>query len=157
LRQIKAGGILIRLDGKETPLGSLKMLSIPLSTIGWIIVKAREFDGKDVDTGDAGDIDSSDPMGVLEDRGDDPTMSELTSWINDLNDSQKAELVALFWLGRDDGDAADFPGLVEEARGRQGKGSTARYLLGSPLLGDYLEEGLERLGIDSSEIESGLG
>lgn len=133
------------------------MLSIPLTTIAWIIVKAREFDGKDVDTGDASDLDSADPMGVLEDREGDSTADELTSWINDLNDSQKAELVALFWLGRDDGDASDFPELVEEARGQQRKGSTARYLLGSPLLGDYIEEGLDRLGIDSAQIESELG
>ena len=130
------------------------MLTIPLSTLGWIIVKAREFDGKDVDTDDLGD-DSDNPMGVLEDRADDPTFDELTSWISDLNDSQKAELVAIFWLGRDDGDAADFAGLLAEAQSQQGK-STARYLLGSPLLGDYLEEGLERLGIDTSEIESAL-
>jgi len=130
------------------------MLTIPLSTLGWIIVKAREFDGKDVDTDDPGD-DSDNPLGVLEDRGDDPTHQELTSWINDLTDSQKAELVAIFWLGRDDTNSADFAELFEEARGQQGK-STSRYLLGSPLLGDYLEEGLERLGIDTSEIESAL-
>ncbi len=130
------------------------MLTIPLSTLGWIIVKAREFDGKDVDTDDVGD-DSDNPLGVLEDRADDPTFDELTSWINDLNDTQKAELVAVFWLGRDDGDASDFSGLLDEARDQQGK-STARYLLGSPLLGDYLEEGLERLGIDTSEVESAL-
>jgi hypothetical protein len=131
------------------------MLTIPLSTLGWIIVKAREFDGKDVDTDDPGD-DSDNPLGVLEDRADDPTFDELTSWISDLTDSQKAELVAIFWLGRDDGDASDFAGLLEEARGQQNKG-TARYLLGSPLLGDYLEEGLERLGIDTSSVESALG
>ncbi|MEE8453195.1 MAG: DUF3775 domain-containing protein [Limibaculum sp.] len=131
------------------------MLTIPLSTLGWIIVKAREFDGKDVDTDDPGD-DSDNPLGVLEDRADDPTFEELTSWISDLTDSQKAELVAIFWLGRDDGDASDFAGLLEEARSQQGK-STARYLLGSPLLGDYLEEGLERLGIDTSAVESALG
>jgi hypothetical protein len=131
------------------------MLTIPLSTLGWIIVKAREFDGKDVDTDDPGD-DSDNPLGVLEDRADDPTFDELTSWINDLNDTQKAELVAIFWLGRDDSNSADFAELFEEARSQQGK-STARYLLGSPLLGDYLEEGLERLGIDTSEIESALG
>ena len=133
------------------------MLSIPLTTIGWIIVKAREFDVKDADSFDGEDADESDPMGVLEDRGDDPTVNELKSWISDLTDTQKAELVALFWLGRDDGDPDDFPGLVDEARGQQRKGSTARYLLGSPLLGDYLEEGLERLGIDTSELESELG
>ena len=131
------------------------MLTIPLSTLGWIIVKAREFDGKDTGTDDVGD-DSDNPMGVLEDRADDPTEDELTSWISDLTDSQKSELVALFSLGRGDADASDFADLVDQARGQQGK-STARYLLGSPLLGDYLEEALERLGIDTSEIESALG
>jgi hypothetical protein len=131
------------------------MLTIPLTTIGWIIIKAREFDGKDTDNDDARD-DSDNPMGVLEDRADDPTHDELTSWINDLTDSQKAELVALFWLGRGDADVTDFPELVDQARGQQGK-STARYLLGSPLLGDFLEEGLERLGIDTTELESALG
>ncbi len=131
------------------------MLTIPLNTLGWIIVKAREFDVKDVDTDDAND-DTENPMGVLEDRGDDPTQDELTSWISDLTDSQKAELVALFWLGRDDADASEFPDLVAHARREQGK-STSRYLLGSPLLGDYLEEGLETLGVDTSELESSLG
>ncbi len=129
------------------------MLTIPLPTLAWIILKAREFDVKDVDTSDEPRSDDDDPMSVLEDRTDDPTIDELTNWIEDLNDQQKAELVAIFWLGRDDGDAKDFPGLVNDARRQQGKG-TARYLLGSPLLGDYLEDGLERLGIDTSEIES---
>ena len=131
------------------------MLTIPLSTIGWIIVKAREFDGKDTDIDDTKD-DSDNPLGVLEDRADDPAENELTSWISDLTDSQRYELVALFWLGRDNGDASDFPELLAQARGEQGK-STSRYLLGSPLLGDYLEEGLEKLGIDTSEVESALG
>ena len=130
------------------------MLTIPLSTIGWIILKAREFDVKDTDVDNTLD-DSDNPLGVLEDRTDDPTEDELTSWISDLTDSQKYELVALFWLGRGDADASDFPDLVAQARGEQGK-STSRYLLGSPLLGDYLEEGLEKLGIDTSEVESAL-
>lgn len=129
------------------------MLTIPLSTLGWIILKAREFDVKDVDTGEVGD--DSDALSVLEDRPDDPVFQELTSWINDMNETEKSELVALFWLGRDEGDASDFPGLVEEARRLQTPShDTARYLLGSPLLADYLEDALERLGYDTSEIES---
>ena len=130
------------------------MLSIPLPTLGWIIVKAREFDVKDVDTDDIGD-DSDNPLGVLEDRADDPTFNELTYWINDLNDSQKAEMVVLFWLGRDDNNTSDFAELLEEAQGQRSR-HTAKYLLGSPMLGDHLENGLERLGIDTSEIESAL-
>jgi len=131
------------------------MLTIPLPTVGWIIMKAREFDVKDIDVDDRQD-DSDNPMGVLEDRADDPTVAELTSWIGDLTDTQKAELVALFWLGRDDGAQADFPDLVNEARSmhRKGKGYTARYLLGSPLFGDFIEEGLEKMGVNTAELES---
>lgn len=131
------------------------MLTIPMTTLGWIILKAREFDVKDVDTTEAGGADE-DPYAVLEDRPDDPVFLELTGWINDMHETHRAELVALFWLGRDEGDADDFPALVEQARGLQSH-DTARYLLGSPLLADYLEEGLERLGYDSSEIESEIG
>jgi hypothetical protein len=130
------------------------MLTVPLSTVGWIILKAREFDAKEVGPVDAEDTDDEDnPYGVLEDRSDDPTVIELTSWIGDLNRTQQSELVALFWLGRDDHDPADFADLVEQARGHQGEG-TAPYLLGSPLLADYLEEGLDKLGYDTAEIES---
>lgn len=127
------------------------MLTVPLSTVAWIILKAREFDAKD--TGDMPqpeEDDEGNPLGVLADRTDDPTFEELTNWIDDLTDTQRSELVALFWLGRDDGDFAE---LLEDARGQQHK-STSRYLLGSPMLGDHLEEGLERLGYDTSELES---
>jgi hypothetical protein len=129
------------------------MLTIPLSTVGWIILKAREFDVKADDTSDGeGDTDEG---SVLQDRNDDPTEAELRSWINDLTDTQKAELTALMWLGRGDGDAGDFPALVDEARGRR-RVRTSAYLLGEPMLADYLEEGLEALGVDTSELVSGL-
>ncbi len=132
------------------------MLSIPLSTIGWIIVKAREFDVKEDANIEPGDDDGDNPLGVLEHRPDDATAQALRSWINDLTDTQKAELVALFWLGRDGEDPDDFPELVRTARAEQHRRGTARYLLGSPLLGDYLEDGLETLGLDSTEIEEAV-
>lgn len=130
------------------------MLTIPLDTVGWIIVKAREFEVKEEDSAD-GQGDDSDPMSVLQDRDDDATEDELISWIEDLTDTEQAELVALFWLGRGDGDAADFPELVEQARGAR-VGRTSKYLLGEPLLPDYLEEGLEALGADTSDLLSNL-
>jgi hypothetical protein len=42
---------------------------------------------------------------------------------------------------------------VETARSEQ-TNSTASYLLGLPLLSDYLEEGLEKLGFSANDIES---
>ena len=127
------------------------MLSIPLDTLGWIIVKAREFDVKAEDTAD-GDDDSDDGS-VLQDRADDPTESELTSWIEDLTDTQQAELVALFWLGRGETETDDFAELVQQAREAR-VGRTSTYLLGAPLLADYLEEGLEAIGMDVAEVEA---
>ena len=131
------------------------MLATPLRTLGWIVVKAREFDVKDVGSHGLGD-DESNPYGVLQDRADDPTVQELTNWISDLTEEQQAELVALYWLGRDGGDAAEFPTLFEEADGQQGGTRAARYLLGSPMLADHLEAGLEALGHSVAEIESEL-
>ncbi len=130
------------------------MLTLPLATVGWIILKAREVDVKDVDTAEA-DAQDDDVMGVLEDRPNDASADEVTSWIDDLNEDEQAELVAIFWLGRDGAEAEEFPELVAEARRRR-MGSTARYLLGSPLLSDYLEAGLEALGVSVNELESSL-
>lgn len=130
------------------------MLDIPLETLAWIIVKAREIDGKDVDTSDSGDAgEEDDNASVLEDRGNDPSEQELRSWISDLSDTEQAQLVALFWLGRGDGDAAEFADLVEQAREAR-TGPTDDYLLGAPLLADLLEEGLEKLGIPVAEVEN---
>ena len=128
------------------------MLTIPLDTVGWIIVKAREFDVKV--EGDA-EGDDGNPTGALQHQADDSTEGELRSWIDDLTDTQQAELVALFWLGRGDGDAAEFGDLIAQAR-RSRVTRTSKYLLGQPLLADYLEEGLEALGVDTSDLESGL-
>ena len=106
---------------------------------------------------DADEDDGHNPLGVLEDRADDATADELGSWIADLNDTEQAELVALMWLGRGDDEAENFPSLVEQARGSQQHGRrTAGYLLGTPRLGDYLEEGLEKLGIDTANLEANL-
>jgi hypothetical protein len=131
------------------------MLTISKDTLGWIILKAREFEVKDSDTSDTGEADEAGAMSVLEDRGDDASFDEVHSWIDDLTDTEQAELVALFWLGRGDGDANEFADLVQRARESRNT-PTADYLLGAPLLSDMLEEGLQALGYSVSDIESDL-
>lgn len=133
-------------------------LNIAVDTVAWIILKAREYDVKDPASVESDEDDGHNALGVLEDRTDDPTADELSNWIFDLDEDAQAELVALMWLGRaDDEDASTFPELVEEARGRQQHGKrTVEYLLGTPRLGDYLEEGLEKLGVDTANLEGSL-
>lgn len=83
--------------------------------------------------------------GLAEEEEQDLTAEELRELIADLNVDEAADLVALVWVGRGDYDAAEWEDAVAAARERANK-RTATYLLGMPMLADYLEEGLEALG-----------
>ena len=122
----------------------------------FIIIKAREFDAKDeVTEPDPGSNPSDDKdAAVLEDHEDDPVVEELTSFINCLSEDEQIDLVALAWLGRDDYSASDWSTVREEAA-RAHNERTANYLLGTPLVGDFLEEGLSMLGYSCEEFEIG--
>jgi hypothetical protein len=58
----------------------------------------------------------------------------------------------LAWLGRDDYSASDRPAVREEAA-RARSQRTAEYLLGMPLVGDFLEEGLSMLGYSCEDFD----
>ena len=81
----------------------------------------------------------------------DPTFQELTAFINGLTEDEQVDLVALTWLGRGDGELSDWDELRKEAARLHNK-RTAAYLLGNPMLGDHLEEGLAIFGISSEGI-----
>lgn len=83
--------------------------------------------------------------GLAEEEEEDLTAEELRELIQDLNVDEAAELVALVWVGRGDYDAGEWQEAVAAARDRANR-RTAKYLLGMPLLADWLEEGLEALG-----------
>ena len=131
-------------------------LSISPEKVSFIIVKAREFDVKDgVSEPDPGSNPSDDnDVAVLEDHEDDPVVEELTSFIDALSEDEQIDLVALAWLGRDDYTAKDWEAVREDAA-RAHNDRTAAYLLGIPLLGDFLEEGLSMLGYSCMEFEMG--
>jgi midasin (ATPase involved in ribosome maturation) len=83
--------------------------------------------------------------GLAEEKADNLMAEELSELINDLNVDEAAELIALMWIGRGDYDASEWSEALAEARQRGNK-RTAKYLLGMPMLGDWLEEGLEAVG-----------
>src|SRR4029079_7929002 len=92
-------------------------LSISREKVCFFILKAREFDVKDVVTDpDSGSNPSDDAMiSVLEDHADDPPYQELRIFIDALTEDEQVDLVALTWLGRGDGDIGDWDDLREEA------------------------------------------
>ena len=127
-------------------------LNIALEKVCFVIVKAREFEAKDVITDeDSGSNAVDDGMlDVLEDHGDDPVQQELTAFIDALNDDEQIDLVALMWLGRDDGTLGDWPQVRSDASDAHNE-NTAGYLLGTPLVADYLASGLDTFGLSCSE------
>ena len=122
-------------------------LSISRDKVCFFILKAREFDAKDVvtDPGDASNPTDDGMVAVLEDHRDDPTGQELRAFMNGLTEDEQVDLVALMWLGRGDGDVGEWGELRREAA-RLHNNHTAQYLLGKPLLADHLAEALARLG-----------
>lgn len=131
-------------------------LAISPEKVSYIIIKVREFDAKDVVTDPDSASNASDDamLSVLEDHSDDPVIMELRAAIGGLNEDEQIDLVTLAWLGRGDGDVEDWADLRAEAA-RAHNNRTASYLLGIPLLSDYLEDALSLLGISIAEFESG--
>ena len=78
---------------------------------------------------------------------------ELAGFINALNDDEQAHLVALVWIGRGTFEPEELDEAVETAKAERTT-ATSRYLLGIPLLADYLEEGLEKLGYSVEDVEN---
>ena len=138
-------------------MNEIPELAISAEKVAQILAKARQFDVKDVVTDpDPGSNASDDAMvSVLEDHTDDPVRTELTAIIRGLNQDEQIDLVALAWLGRGDGDLDHWDDIRAEAS-RAHNRRTAEYLLGMPLLGDYLEEALAQLGHCSEEFERPL-
>jgi hypothetical protein len=135
--------------------GNTPSLGIATDKVGFIILKAREFDAKE---GDSDPDEGSNPvddnnMDVLEDQADDPVREELVGAIRGLDEDARAELIALAWLGRGTYDLGEWQEALATAKSEHRK-RAAEYLLGLPLLGDYLEDGLAMFDegiVDSSD------
>jgi hypothetical protein len=129
-------------------------LTVNPEAITFIIGKAREFDAKvEPDDPDSGSNPSDDrAVNILEDFADDPTLEELKSAIEGLNDDESRDLVAIMWTGRGDYDKSTWNEAQRQANTIPPR-DRSRYLVGTPMLADYLEQGLDELEIAVPEVE----
>ena len=130
------------------------MLATPLDKLAFIIEKAREFDAETAPTdSDSGSNPSDDgDIAILEATEDNPTEEELAAALNGLGDEQRIEILALMWLGRGDFDREEWRSALAQAREVHNENETG-YLVGTPLLADYLEIGLDLLGYSITDGE----
>ncbi|MGD2168384.1 MAG: DUF3775 domain-containing protein [Gammaproteobacteria bacterium] len=122
------------------------MLDLNPETVEQIIDRAHQYQTRDsmreiLDEEDA-DLESLD--GAEFHDPEDPIYIELKSVIDDLEPDQQVRLVALMWLGRGDFDIDDWEQAVSRA-GEAWNERTAEYLVHTPLLADYLSDGLEQI------------
>ena len=126
-------------------------LSISPEKVFFIIAKSRQSDSNT----NGSDLVAAPDDDMLEDHRNRTDRSELFGFIRGLNVDEQIDLVALTWLGRGDGYLANWRDLRLEAE-RAHNNRTASYLIGTPMLADYLEEALTQFGKSFEDFEEHL-
>jgi hypothetical protein len=132
-------------------------LGIDPDKVCYLITLARQFQVKvepvEVDPGSNMADDGF--REILEDYANDPVVIEMRQFLAALNEEEYRNLLALLWVGRGDYDVDEWKDALEEAEGlREERGPD--YLIGTPLLSDYLKDGLDELGYACEETDSGV-
>jgi hypothetical protein len=130
-------------------------LSISPEKAFFIVTKARQSDSKATESDLVTDLSDDDTTYGLDDHSKETDRSELSTFIRGLNVDEQIDLVALMWLGRGDGDLENWRDLRAEAE-RAHNNRTASYLIGTPMLADYLEEALSQFGKSFEDFEGHL-
>lgn len=130
-------------------------LSISPEKVFFIVSKARQSDEKAAESDLATDFDDDDMTYGIDDHSKSTDRSELSGFIRGLNVDEQIDLVTLMWLGRGDGDLDNWRDLRNEAT-RAHNNRTASYLIGTPMLADYLEEALSQFGKSFEDFEQHL-
>jgi hypothetical protein len=128
-------------------------LGISLEAVATIVDHRRALQAKEETSPEQATEDEDSEAALLQATPDDMTEGALRAFIADLNEDERASLVALAWVGRGDYDAGEWDearGLAaERAEGRD----TADYLLGMDNLGDLLAEGVATFGFSIEDVD----
>lgn len=132
-------------------------LGIDPDKVCYLITLARQFQVRvEPAVADPGSNMADDGFrGILVDQPDDPVVIEMRQVLTDLNVEEYRNLLALMWVGRGDYDMEAWDEALAEAEALRGERGP-EYLIGTPLLSDHLEEGLEELGYSCEATDSRL-
>ena len=119
------------------------MLEITADKIAYVIIRAREYESG---------VNAWAHSGHRTGHG---VRTELHEFIASLNDDEQAALTAVMWIGRESFDAEDLDEAVATAKAEK-SAPTEDYLMGEPQLADYLEAGMDALGISPEDAEDAL-
>ncbi len=125
-------------------------MDIALDKVCELILRVRAIDVKEGLTDPASGSNPIDDGSIdaLTSAPDDATEEEIRDVIAGLNDDERADLIALVYIGRGDLEPEEWGAAVRLAREREAASSlsTADWLIGIPNLADLLDEGLAAMG-----------
>lgn len=137
----------------------LPPLEIDPDKVCFLIVMMREFENAeppiDQDQVAAGSEDEfEEEIEEIEHSPDEgsATFDEIKTFIDSLNWDEQCQIVALAWLGRGDYAIEEWGDAVKTANDEHNN-RTAEYLIGMPLLPDFLTEGLAAFDITCDEVD----
>ena len=125
-------------------------MDLALDKVCELIIRARAIDVKEGLTDPASGSNPTDDGSIdaLTSSPDDATEEEVRDVIAGLNDDERADLIALVYIGRGDMEPEEWGAAVRLAREREEASSisTADWLIGIPNLADLLDEGVNAMG-----------
>ncbi len=131
-------------------------LETPLDMICRIIVRAREWDAQ-VPSNEPDEVDEDGPVStddeydVMIDEKNDSVEAEIEAALDDLAEDQRAEILALAWIGNGTFDISDWDEAMSEAADPDSD-PILEQLMDMPMLAAYLDAGLEAFDLSCDGI-----
>ncbi len=129
-------------------------MDIAIDKVRALILESRRIDVKEANTDpDSGSnaTDDGNTDVLTSSNREDASEREFRGMISGMNEDERANVLALLYIGRGDFNAEEWDDAVALGRERDAaSGHTANYLLGTPNLPDLIDEGLAAIG-DSFE------
>ena len=131
-------------------------MDIAIDKVRTLILEARRLDVKEANTDPNSGSNASDDGNadmLTSSNRDDGTEREFRGMISGMNEDERADILALLYIGRGDFDMDEWDDAVALGRERDAaSGHTANYLIGTPNLPDLLDEGLAAHGDSFEDI-----
>jgi hypothetical protein len=124
------------------------MLKISKAKIAHVIRQARDHEARSghwEDMVQSGFQEEADQSLLVGDIESDTGRGELAEYVSALSDTERTTLIALAMIGRGAFQPNEFAKAVASAK-TENISRTEDYLLAIPMVADYLEEGLDKLG-----------
>lgn len=133
--------------------GEKPMPEIATDKVCFVIAKARELLSEDVGAEPDASNPTDDGERAILTGANGSVRLELVEFVQDLDIDEENALVALVWIGRGDYEPENWKTAVAAASGRD-EAPTWKYLLGIPLLPDYLEDALSAFGRSCEDFDA---